>query len=122
VDESSIPRVSRLPSSAKPVVIAPVSPAGRSCSPIACCAHYRVQWRFVFDRMIALVEGAIRQRTPNEIALTLVLLPYLDLPYCVVPPAHGLERGTVHDGVPGHHRAAEELGTDVPTQWHSWCA
>jgi len=25
------------------------------------------------DRMIALVEGAIRQRTPNEIALTLVL-------------------------------------------------
>ena len=25
------------------------------------------------DRMIALVEGAIRQRTPNEIALSLVL-------------------------------------------------
>src|SRR5258705_453048 len=25
------------------------------------------------DRMIGLVEGAIRQRTPNEIALTLVL-------------------------------------------------
>jgi len=25
------------------------------------------------DRMIALVEGAVRQRTPNEIALTLVL-------------------------------------------------
>jgi K+-transporting ATPase ATPase B chain len=25
------------------------------------------------DRMIALVEGAVRQKTPNEIALTLVL-------------------------------------------------
>ena len=28
------------------------------------------------DRMIALVEGAIRQRTPNEIALTLVLTAF----------------------------------------------
>ena len=33
------------------------------------------------DRMIALVEGAIRQRTPNEIALTLVLAAFtLDFP------------------------------------------
>src|SRR4029077_432046 len=29
--------------------------------------------RSFLDRMIALVEGAIRQRTPNEIALSLVL-------------------------------------------------
>ena len=28
------------------------------------------------DRMIALVEGAIRQRTPNEIALSLVLAAF----------------------------------------------
>src|SRR5271167_2051009 len=28
------------------------------------------------DRMIALVEGAVRQRTPNEIALTLVLTAF----------------------------------------------
>jgi potassium-transporting ATPase ATP-binding subunit len=31
------------------------------------------------DRMIGLVEGAIRQRTPNEIALTLVLSAFTDL-------------------------------------------
>ena len=28
------------------------------------------------DRMIALVEGAIRQKTPNEIALTIVLAAF----------------------------------------------
>ena len=53
--------------------------------------------------MIALVEGAIRQRTPNEIALTLRALGL----HPGVPDrggaavAHGLERRAVHDGLPG---------------------
>src|SRR6266436_4708888 len=38
------------------------------------------------DRMIALVEGAIRQRTPNEIALTLVLSAFTLIFLIVVVP------------------------------------
>ena len=38
------------------------------------------------DRMIALVEGAIRQRTPNEIALTLVLSAFTLIFLIVVIP------------------------------------
>ena len=38
------------------------------------------------DRMIALVEGAIRQRTPNEIALTLVLTAFTLIFLIVVIP------------------------------------
>src|SRR5208282_2506430 len=38
------------------------------------------------DRMIALVEGAIRQRTPNEIALTLVLSAFSLIFLIVVIP------------------------------------
>ncbi len=54
------------------------------------------------DRMIALVEGAIRQRTPNEIALTLVLSAFtlIFLDRCCADLADGMECRTVHDGVP----------------------
>ena len=38
------------------------------------------------DRMIALVEGAVRQRTPNEIALTLVLSAFTLIFLIVVVP------------------------------------
>ena len=38
------------------------------------------------DRMIALVEGAIRQRTPNEIALTLALSAFTLIFLIVVIP------------------------------------
>lgn len=38
------------------------------------------------DKMIALVEGAIRQRTPNEIALTLVLSAFTMIFLIVVLP------------------------------------
>ncbi len=40
------------------------------------------------DRMIALVEGAIRQRTPNEIALSLVLAAFT-LIFLIVTAACG---------------------------------
>ena len=36
------------------------------------------------DKMIALVEGASRQKTPNEIALTILLAGFtLDLYHCL---------------------------------------
>ena len=67
------------------------------------------------DRMIALVEGAIRQRTPNEIALTLVLaaftLIFLIVTATLWPMALNAER--YMQGYAGH--SVRSLGTDVPT-------
>ncbi|MGA2059513.1 MAG: potassium-transporting ATPase subunit KdpB [Thermoguttaceae bacterium] len=67
------------------------------------------------DRMIALVEGAIRQRTPNEIALTLVLaaftLIFLMVTATLWPMALNAEQ--YMSSMSGH--AIKSLGTDVPT-------
>jgi potassium-transporting ATPase ATP-binding subunit len=68
------------------------------------------------DRMIALVEGAIRQRTPNEIALSLVLaaftLIFLIVTATLWPIAYNVELYmTTFRG--GEHVVG--LGTDVPT-------
>ncbi len=61
------------------------------------------------DRMIALVEGAIRQRTPNEIALSLVLsaftLIFLIVTAALWPMALNAEL----------YMNSKSLGTDVPT-------
>jgi len=69
------------------------------------------------DRMIALVEGAIRQRTPNEIALTLVLSAFTLIFLIVVVPLWPLSYNAeqymmqyLGTTVPVH-----SLGTDVPT-------
>jgi K+-transporting ATPase ATPase B chain len=69
------------------------------------------------DRMIALVEGAIRQRTPNEIALSLVLsaftLIFLIVTAAIWPMALHAERYMVdYLGVKG---TVKSLGTDIPT-------
>jgi K+-transporting ATPase ATPase B chain len=69
------------------------------------------------DRMIALVEGAIRQRTPNEIALTL-LLSALTLIFLIVvvplwPMAWNAEQYMA--GYLGISEPLKSLGTDVPT-------
>jgi K+-transporting ATPase ATPase B chain len=69
------------------------------------------------DRMIALVEGAIRQRTPNEIALALVLsaftLIFLIVTAALWPMAwHAEHYMRDYLGTPGPVRS---LGTDVPT-------
>jgi K+-transporting ATPase ATPase B chain len=68
------------------------------------------------DRMIALVEGAIRQRTPNEIALSLVLSAFTLIFLIVCAALWPMARHTeqyVQDylGVP----ELLSLGTDVPT-------
>ncbi|OWK46397.1 potassium-transporting ATPase subunit KdpB [Fimbriiglobus ruber] len=69
------------------------------------------------DRMIALVEGAARQRTPNEIALSLVLsaftLIFLIVTAALWPMAANAE-SYMKDylGAPENIRS---LGTDVPT-------
>ena len=69
------------------------------------------------DRMIALVEGAIRQRTPNEIALTLVLSAFSLIFLIVVIPLWPMALNaeqymTSYLGLPG---PLKSLGTDVPT-------
>ena len=67
------------------------------------------------DRMIALVEGAIRQRTPNEIALSLVLssftLIFLIVCAALWPMAYNAEQ--YMQGLTGTYR--QSLGTDIPT-------
>ena len=69
------------------------------------------------DRMIALVEGAIRQRSPNEIALTLLLsaftLVFLIVVIPIWPMAWNAEQ--YMKGYLGIQEPLKSLGTDVPT-------
>ena len=69
------------------------------------------------DRMIALVEGAIRQRTPNEIALSLVLSAFT-LIFLIVTAAlwpMALNADMYMQGYLGISESLKSLGTDVPT-------
>jgi len=69
------------------------------------------------DRMIALVEGAIRQRTPNEIALTMVLsaftLIFLIVTVPLWPMAWNAEQYMM--SYLGLKVPLKSLGTDIPT-------
>jgi potassium-transporting ATPase ATP-binding subunit len=69
------------------------------------------------DRMIALVEGAIRQRSPNEIALTLALsaltLIFLIVVIPLWPMAWQAEQYMM--SYLGLSTPLKSLGTDVPT-------
>ncbi len=69
------------------------------------------------DRMIALVEGAIRQRSPNEIALTLLLsaftLVFLIVIIPLWPMAWNAEQYMM--SYLGIQEPLRSLGTDVPT-------
>jgi potassium-transporting ATPase ATP-binding subunit len=69
------------------------------------------------DRMIALVEGAIRQRTPNEIALTLVLSGFTLVFLIVVIPLWPMAWHAEHymTAYLGLHEPLKSLGTDIPT-------
>ena len=69
------------------------------------------------DRMIALVEGAVRQRTPNEIALSLVLTAFTLLFLIVVVPLWpmSLNAEIYMMGYLGITEPLKSLGTDVPT-------
>jgi potassium-transporting ATPase ATP-binding subunit len=69
------------------------------------------------DRMIALVEGAIRQRTPNEIALTLVLSAFSLIFLIVVIPLWpmALNAEQYMTSYLGLSEPLHSLGTDVPT-------
>ena len=68
------------------------------------------------DKMIALVEGAIRQRSPNEIALALVLsgltLIFLIVVVALWPMARNAELYMANYLGVG---SVQSLGTDVPT-------
>ncbi|HWB00572.1 MAG TPA: potassium-transporting ATPase subunit KdpB [Pirellulales bacterium] len=69
------------------------------------------------DRVIALVEGAIRQRTPNEVALSLVLaaftLIFLIVTVALWPMA--LHTELYMQAYLGASEPIKSLGTDVPT-------
>ncbi len=69
------------------------------------------------DKMIALVEGAIRQRTPNEIALTLVLSAFTLIFLIVVIPLYPMAMNAEQYmmGYLGLSHIIKSLGTDVPT-------
>jgi potassium-transporting ATPase ATP-binding subunit len=69
------------------------------------------------DRMIALVEGAVRQRTPNEIALTLVLSAFTLIFLIVVVPLWPMALNAEHymTSYLGLSEPLHSLGTDVPT-------
>ena len=69
------------------------------------------------DRMIALVEGAIRQRSPNEIALTLVLSAFTLIFLIVVVPLWPMAWNAEQymGGYLGITEPLKSLGTDVPT-------
>jgi K+-transporting ATPase ATPase B chain len=69
------------------------------------------------DRMIALVEGAVRQRTPNEIALSLVLSAFT-LIFLIVTAAlwpMALNAELYMKDYLGRAQPLQSLGTDVPT-------
>jgi K+-transporting ATPase ATPase B chain len=69
------------------------------------------------DRMIELVEGAIRQRTPNEIALSLVLaaFTFIFLLVCVALWPMAWEAEVYMTSYLGLTTQLRGLGTDVPT-------
>ncbi|MBR8165676.1 potassium-transporting ATPase subunit KdpB [Burkholderia vietnamiensis] len=69
------------------------------------------------DRMIALVEGAVRQRTPNEIALTLVLTAFTLIFLIVVVPLWPMAFNAEQymTSYLGLAEPLHSLGTDVPT-------
>jgi potassium-transporting ATPase ATP-binding subunit len=69
------------------------------------------------DKMIALVEGARRQRTPNEIALTLVLTAFTLIFMIVVVPLWPMAFNAEQymTGYLGLSEPLKGLGTDVPT-------
>jgi K+-transporting ATPase ATPase B chain len=69
------------------------------------------------DRMISLVEGAIRQRSPNEIALTLVLSAFTLIFLIVVVPLWPMSyNAQLYMGTYlGLSSPLSSLGTDVPT-------
>ena len=73
VDESAITGESA-PSSGRPEATGRRSLAARACSRTGSWSGSRAKPGDTFlDRMIALVEGASRQKTPNEIALNILL-------------------------------------------------
>src|SRR6202789_3648187 len=69
------------------------------------------------DKMIALVEGARRQRTPNEIALTLVLTAFTLIFMIVVVPLWPMASNAEQymTSYVGLSDPLKSLGTDVPT-------
>jgi K+-transporting ATPase ATPase B chain len=67
------------------------------------------------DRMIALVEGAARQRTPNEIALSLVLSAFTLIFLIVTATLWPMASYTEQYMADYNGKFQPSLGTDIPT-------
>lgn len=67
------------------------------------------------DRMIALVEGAHRQRTPNEIALALILSAFTLIFLLVTTALYPMAEYTEEYMADYLGESVKSLGTDVPT-------
>ena len=98
VDESAITGESRAGHPRDAAATAAPSPAARACCPTGSSCASRVNPGETFlDRMIALVEGAKRQKTPNEIALTILLaaltIIFLVVTVTLLPFSHLQRRG-----------------------------
>ena len=101
-------------SSARPAATARPSPAARGCSPTGSSIEVTQEPGESFlDRMIALVEGAERRKTPNEIALN-ILLAGLTITFLVAVVT--LKPFAVYAGTPhladGADRAARRADPD----------
>ena len=95
-------------SSASPAATARRSRAAPRCCPTGWSSQVTANPGETFlDRMIALVEGATRQKTPNEIALTILLsgLTVVFLLAVVTLQPFAVYSGSAVDGA-GAHRAA----------------
>ena len=87
------------------------------CRTASSCASPRGPGESFLDKMIALVEGARRQRTPNEIALTLVLTAFTLIFMIVVVPLWPMAWNAEQymTSYLGLSDPLQSLGTDVPT-------
>ena len=76
------------------------------------------------DRMIALVEGAIRQRTPNEIALSLVLSAFtlIFLIVTVAALADGPQRRVYMKDFLGADTSSRAWAPTCRRWWPCWSA
>ena len=94
----------------------PRSPAAPRCSPTGSSCGSRRPGESFLDRMIALVEGASRQKTPNEIALN-ILLAALTMVFLLAVAT--LRRSPIYAGAAPAAPHAERISS---SWWRCWSA
>ena len=128
------PRSTRAPSpararrsSARAAATAARSPAARGCCRTGwSCESPPIPGETFLDRMIALVEGAKRQKTPNEIALDILLAALTIIFLLATVTLLPFSLYSVAGGRPGHaghrHRAGGAAGLPDPDHHRRRCS